>query len=102
MQNSAEIAVIGLGNAGLPLAAVIADCGIAVMGVDINESRCLAINRGDNPIAEEEGLEELLKRHGGRSLQATPRFQDAAGCQTFIVILPVFVYASYNPDFAIM
>jgi len=102
MQNSAEIAVIGLGNAGLPLAAVIADCGIAVMGVDINESRCLAINRGENPIAEEEGLEELLKRHGGRSLQATPRFQDAAGCRTFIVIVPVFVDASYNPDFSIM
>jgi len=102
MQNSAEIAVIGLGNAGLPLAAVIADSGIAVMGVDINESRCLAINRGDNPIAEEAGLEELLKRHGGRSLLATPRFQDAAGCRTFIVIVPVFVDASYNPDFAIM
>jgi len=102
MQNSAEIAVIGLGNAGLPLAAVIADSGIAVMGVDINESRCLAINRGDNPIAEEAGLEELLKRHGGRSLLATPRFQDAAGCRTFIVIVPVFVDASYNPDFSIM
>jgi UDP-N-acetyl-D-mannosaminuronic acid dehydrogenase len=102
MQNSAEIAVIGLGNAGLPLAAVIADCGIAVMGVDINESRCLAINRGENPIAEEAGLEELLKRHGGRSLLATPRFQDAAGCRTFIVIVPVFVDASFNPDFAIM
>ncbi|HUM81702.1 MAG TPA: nucleotide sugar dehydrogenase [Methanothrix sp.] len=94
--------MIGLGNAGLPLAAVIADSGIAVMGVDINESRCLAINRGDNPIAEEAGLEELLKRHGGKRLVATPRFQDAAGCRTFIVIVPVFVDASYNPDFSIM
>ncbi len=102
MQNSAEIAVIGLGNAGLPLAAVIADSGIAVMGVDINESRCLAINRGDNPIAEEPGLEELLKRHGGKRLVATPRFQDAAGCRIFIVIVPVFVDASYTPDFSIM
>ena len=102
MQNSAEIAVIGLGNAGLYLAAVIADCGIAVMGVDINESRCQAINRGENPIAEEAGLEELLKRHGGKRLVATPRFEDAAGCRTFIVIVPVFVDASYNPDFAIM
>ena len=99
MQNSAEIAVIGLGNAGLPLAAVIADCGIAVMGVDINEGRCLAITRGDNPIAEEAGLEELLKRHGGKRLVATPRFEDAAGCRTFIVIVPVFVDASYNPDY---
>jgi len=103
MQNySAEIAVIGLGNAGLPLAAVIADCGIAVMGVDINIGRCQAINRGENPIAEEAGLEELLKRHGGKMLVATPRFEEAAGCRTFIVIVPVFVDASYNPDFSIM
>jgi len=103
MQNySAEIAVIGLGNAGLPLAAVIADCGIAVMGVDINECRCQVINKGENPIAEEAGLEELLKRHGGKRLVATPRFEEAAGCRTFIVIVPVFVDASYNPDFSIM
>ena len=103
MQNySAEIAVIGLGNAGLPLAAVIADCGIAVMGVDINIGRCQAINRGENPIAEEAGLEELLKRHGGKRLVATARFEEAAGCRTFIVIVPVFVDASYNPDFSIM
>ena len=103
MQNySAEIAVIGLGNAGLPLAAVIADCGIAVMGVDINIGRCQAINRGENPIAEEAGLEELLKRHGGKNLRATARFEEAAGCRTFIVIVPVFVDASYNPDFSIM
>ncbi|MGB7545731.1 MAG: nucleotide sugar dehydrogenase [Methanothrix sp.] len=103
MQNySAEIAVIGLGNAGLPLAAVIADCGIAVMGVDINEGRCQAINRGENPIAEEAGLEELLKKHGGKRLVATARFEEAAGCRTFIVIVPVFVDASSNPDFSIM
>jgi UDP-N-acetyl-D-mannosaminuronic acid dehydrogenase len=103
MQNySAEIAVIGLGNAGLPLAAVIADCGIVVMGVDINIGRCQAINRGENPIAEEAGLEELLKKHGGKRLVATARFEEAAGCRTFIVIVPVFVDASYNPDFSIM
>ena len=42
----ARIAVIGLGNAGLPLAAVIADNGIDVIGVDINEERCQLINHG--------------------------------------------------------
>ncbi len=46
----AKIAVVGLGNAGLPLAAVIADRGIAVWGVDINEERCRLINQGTNPI----------------------------------------------------
>ncbi|MGV8174937.1 MAG: nucleotide sugar dehydrogenase [Methanothrix sp.] len=101
-KNSAEIAIIGLGNAGLPLAAVVAESGIDVIGVDINEERCRLINRGDNPIPQEAGLGELIKKHGGKKLTATPHFEDAAGCRTFIVIVPVFVDASYNPDFSIM
>ncbi len=101
-EESAKIAVIGLGNAGLPLAAVVADHGIMVMGVDINEERCRQINRGENPIPEEAGLEELIKQHGGKRLVATSHFEDARGCQTFIVIVPVFVDASNNPDFSIM
>ena len=98
----AKIAVIGLGNAGLPLAAVIADSGIKVMGVDINEERCLMINCGQNPIPQEAGLEELIREHGGKMLVATPRFEDAIGCHSFIVIVPVFVDGGNNPDFAIM
>jgi UDP-N-acetyl-D-mannosaminuronic acid dehydrogenase len=101
-EDGAKIAVIGLGNAGLPLAAVVADSGIKVMGVDINEERCRMINQGENPIPEEAGLEELIKLHGGKRLVATPRFEDARGCQTFIVIVPVFVDAGNNPDFSIM
>ena len=77
-EEKAEIAVIGLGNAGLPLAAVIADCGINVMGVDINEERCQLINHGKNPIPEETGLDELISLHGGKGLVATANF---AGCQ---------------------
>ncbi|MFZ2471159.1 MAG: nucleotide sugar dehydrogenase [Methanothrix sp.] len=101
-EECAKIAVIGLGNAGLPLAAIVADSGIMVMGVDINEERCRQINRGENPIPEETGLEELIKQHGGKRLVATPRFEDARSCQTFIVIVPVFVDSSNNPDFSIM
>ncbi len=101
-ENREMIAVIGLGNAGLPLAAVAADSGIAVVGVDINEERCRLINRGLNPIPEEAGLEELIKQHGGKSLIATPRFEDAKDCSTFIVIVPLFVDQSFNPDFTIM
>ena len=101
-EEHANIAVIGLGNAGLPLAAVIADSGIAVMGLDINELRCRMVNRGENPIPEEAGLEELIKEHGGKRLVATPRFGDAKDCKTFIVIVPVFVDGGNNPDFSIM
>ncbi len=101
-EETREIAVIGLGNAGLPLAAVVAASGIRVIGVDINAKRCRLINQGVNPIQEEAGLEELIKLHGGKDLMATPRFEDAKVCQTFIVIVPVFVDSSFNPDFTIM
>jgi len=97
-----KIAVIGLGNAGLPLAAVIADSGLNVVGVDVNEERCLLINRGVNPIPQEAGLEELIRLHGGKGLVATPNFEDAKACNVFIVIVPVFVDRNFSPDFSIM
>ena len=101
-EDRAEIAVIGLGNAGLPLAAVIADSGIKVVGVDVNRQRCLLINQGKNPIPEEKGLDGLIEKHGGRMLVATADYRDAAACRTFIVIVPVFVDENYSPDFTIM
>lgn len=101
-ENTDAIAIIGLGNAGLPLAAVAADSGVKVIGVDLNEERCVRINQGINPIPEEKGLEELIMLHGGKSLIATPRFEDAKTCRTFIVIVPLFVDESYSPDFTIM
>lgn len=97
-----KIAVIGLGNAGLPLAAIVADSGQRVIGVDVNEERCRLINSGINPIPQETGLDELVRLHGGKNLIATAKFEDAKGCNVFIVIVPVFVDKSFNPDFAIM
>jgi len=102
IKSSDAIAIIGLGNAGLPLAAVAADSGVKVIGVDLNEERCVRINRGINPIPEEKGLDELIMLHGGKSLIATPRFEDAKNCSTYIVIVPLFVDESYSPDFTIM
>ncbi len=86
----------------MPLAAVIADSGQKVIGVDINEERCRLINQGKNPIPQEADLEELIKLHGGKSLIATADFEDAKSCNVFIVIVPVFVDKSFNPDFSFM
>jgi len=97
-----KIAVIGLGKAGLPLAGVIADNGFDVTGVDIDRDRCEAINRGENPIPEETGLAELIKRHGGKGLVATTDYDDASECTAFIVIVPLFIDKFQNPDFSIL
>lgn len=97
-----NIAVIGLGKAGLPLASVIADRDIRVIGVDIDAKRCEAINRGINPIPEEAGLDELIKKHGGKNLKATSKYEDAESCDVFIIIVPLFIDENHNPDFKIL
>ncbi|AAL80923.1 hypothetical protein PFDSM3638_03980 [Pyrococcus furiosus DSM 3638] len=53
MTEEIKIAVVGLGKAGLPLAAVIADSGFEVIGVDTDERKCEMINNGINPIPED-------------------------------------------------
>ena len=66
-----KVSIIGLGKAGLPLAAVMADAGIEVIGVDLDKAKAKLINKGINPIKEEHGLSELIKKHGGKRLKAT-------------------------------
>ncbi len=60
---TARLAVIGLGYVGLPVAAMFADAGFDVMGVEIIPDRVEKINRGVSPIeGDEPGLAELLTR----------------------------------------
>ncbi len=96
------MAIIGLGKAGLPLAAVIADSGIKVVGVDINEKVCKKINRGINPIPEEEELNELIKLHGGRTLVATSDYENARECGAYIIIVPLLLNENFSPDFRVL
>ncbi len=96
------IAVIGLGKAGLPLAAVIAEAGLSALGVDVDEKRCIQVNKGVNPIPEETGLDELIKKYGGKTLVATSKYADAKDCCFFIVIVPLFIDDQNNADFSIL
>lgn len=62
-QKTARLAVIGLGYVGLPVAAMFADAGFDVLGVEIKSDRVEKINAGLSPIeGEEPGLAELLSR----------------------------------------
>ncbi|MCX6671894.1 MAG: nucleotide sugar dehydrogenase [Euryarchaeota archaeon] len=97
-----SIAVVGLGKAGLPLAAVIAEAGLDIIGVDVDIQRCKQINNGINPIPEEPHLNELIKKHGGKKLVATSSYQDAKNCDFFIVIVPLFLDTNHRPDFQLL
>lgn len=55
------VAFVGLGYIGLPTAVVMANSGVDVTGVDVNEANVERINRGEVTIVEP-GLEEELKQ----------------------------------------
>ena len=58
---NATVAFVGLGYIGLPTAVVMANSGVNVIGVDVNEENVERINRGEVTIVEP-GLEEALTK----------------------------------------
>jgi UDP-N-acetyl-D-mannosaminuronic acid dehydrogenase len=97
-----KASVIGLGRAGLPLAAVIADSGTEVIGVDLDQTKVDAINKGLNPIPEEEGLGSLIAKYGGMRIKATTKIADAKDANVYVVIVPLFLDEKHKPDFSIL
>jgi len=84
---SATIGVVGLGYVGLPVAALFADRGFSVVGVDLLEDRVAKINAGACPIeGREPDLPELLQRvtTAGR-LRATTRHADLAHASAVLI-----------------
>jgi UDPglucose 6-dehydrogenase len=81
-----QIAVIGLGKLGAPLAAVLASKGNEVLGVDLNPEAVRLVNDGLAPV-EEPGLQELVSASRDR-LSATTELGAAAGMDVSIVLVP--------------
>ena len=67
MDSFARIAVVGLGYIGLPTAAVFAENGVEVLGVDVNPAVIASINAG-RPHFGEPNLDALVRRvvEGGK------------------------------------
>jgi UDP-N-acetyl-D-mannosaminuronic acid dehydrogenase len=77
-KKKALLSVIGLGYVGLPVAAMLAEAGFDVTGVEIRAERVDKINRGICPIeGEEPGLADLLKKVvRSNKLRATANYTD--------------------------
>ena len=81
-----NISVIGLGKLGSPMAAVLADKGHSVVGVDVNEGFVKALQEGRGPVRET-GLDELVARNRSH-LSATSEYAQAvlATELTFVIV----------------
>ena len=82
---SHDVAVIGLGRVGLPLAITFADHGLSVLGVDRDADRLAAVRDGRMPF-KEPGTDKALERvlAAGR-LDLTERAADAAQADAIVL-----------------
>jgi UDPglucose 6-dehydrogenase len=81
-----NISVVGLGKLGAALAAVMAEKGNEVVGVDVSADSVAAINQGRAPVREP-GLDEMIRKNAAR-LSATTDLE-AAVSQTGITFVVV-------------
>jgi nucleotide sugar dehydrogenase len=96
-----QIAVIGMGKIGLPLAAQFADRGHQVVGVDVNSATVETINAGHVPFPGEANLDEYIARLvPGGNLRATTDYADAIpDADAIVIVVPLFVDVEGKPDF---
>lgn len=96
-----KISVVGLGKLGSPLAAVLADKGHTVVGVDVNRAFVEALRDGRAPVRET-GLDELIEKNRAR-LQATFDCEEAVlrTDLTFVVVpTPSKADGSFSLEYA--
>jgi UDP-N-acetyl-D-mannosaminuronic acid dehydrogenase len=80
-----DVAVIGLGRVGLPLALAFADAGLSVIGVD-NDAERLETLRGGRMPFEEPGAQAVLDRVGDR-LELADRAAEAHRARHIVLTL---------------
>src|ERR687897_1956739 len=81
-----RIAVVGLGKLGAPLAAVLANKGNEVLGIDVNPEAVRLLNEGHAAV-DEPGLQELVSASHER-LRATTDLAAAADTEASIILVP--------------
>lgn len=97
LARTARVAVLGLGFAGLPMAAAFASAGFVVVGLDIDPQRVADVNAARSPIPDvsDETLRALIER--GRLL-ASRDFDRLAAVDAVLISVPTPLDAAHRPD----
>ncbi|WP_129788037.1 UDP-N-acetyl-D-mannosamine dehydrogenase [Promicromonospora panici] len=90
-----KVGVIGLGYIGLPTAAILADSGLSVTGIDVDLDTVDAVNRGEVPFVEPDlaGYVKGAVAAGRLRAAHAPEPADA-----FIVAVPTPMMGEHEPD----
>ncbi|MFC8798177.1 UDP-N-acetyl-D-mannosamine dehydrogenase [Promicromonospora sp. NPDC057138] len=90
-----KVGVIGLGYIGLPTAAILADSGLSVVGIDVNLDTVDAVNRGEVPFVEPDLAGYVKGAVSAGKLRAVDSPEPA---EAFIVAVPTPIGGDHEPD----
>ena len=96
-----DVAIIGAGYVGMPLARVFADAGKRVMLVDVNQAVVDGINRGESHIGDVSS-DELKKLVDDGRVAATTDYDAVTDADAVIVALPTPLSSQREPDLSIV
>jgi UDP-N-acetyl-D-glucosamine dehydrogenase len=96
-----DVAIVGAGYVGVPLAQVFADAGRSVLLVDVDAERVAALNRGESYI-EDVPSEKLRELVGDRRLRATTDYDELRGAAAILIALPTPLSRQREPDLSIL
>ncbi len=85
--STAHIAVIGLGYVGLPLALALAEVGFPVLGLDVNEERVAALQRGESYLQDVPSAQIAAQRSAGR-LEASTDYDRLRTVDVIFICVP--------------
>ncbi len=94
---TARVAVIGLGYVGLPLAVAFARAGFPVIGVDVDERKVAALNRGESYIADVPA-EDIRPFVESGQFRATTDYDVVQDADAVFICVPTPYDAQRAPD----
>jgi len=93
----AKVAVIGLGYVGLPLAVLLAEAGYQVVGVDTDEKKVAAVNRGESHVLDV-SHETLKAVVDAGNLSASTSYEDLSDADGISISVPTPLRKTGDPD----
>ena len=93
----AKVGVIGLGYVGLPLAVILAEAGYQVVGVDTDEKKVAAVNRGESHVLDvpHETLKAVVD---AGNLFASTSYEDLSDAHGVSISVPTPLRKTGDPD----
>jgi UDP-N-acetyl-D-mannosaminuronic acid dehydrogenase len=82
-----DVAIVGLGRVGLPLALSFADQGLRTLGIDKDAERLAAVREGRMPFNEAGGQDALDRVHAAGTLEVSDSVAEAARARHIVITL---------------